>query len=43
MEQLQYAKANILGFVLNGSINGAGKRYQYGKAYRYDYGYYQYG
>lgn len=43
MEQLQYAKADILGFVLNGSINGAGKRYQYGKAYRYDYGYYQYG
>jgi capsular exopolysaccharide synthesis family protein len=43
MEQLQYAKANILGFVLNGSVNGAGKRYQYGNAYRYDYGYYQYG
>lgn len=41
MEQLQYTKANILGFVLNGSVNGAGKRYQYGKAYRYDYGYYQ--
>ena len=43
MEQLKYAKANILGFVMNGSANGAGKRYQYGKAYRYDYGYHQYG
>lgn len=43
MEQLKYAKANILGFVMNGSANGAGKRYKYGKAYRYDYGYYQYG
>lgn len=43
MEQLQYAKANILGFVMNGS-SGAGKRYQYGKAYRYDHSYYnQYG
>lgn len=43
MEQLRYAKANILGFVMNGSVNGAGKRYQYGKAYRYDNSYYQYG
>lgn len=43
MEQLKYAKANILGFVMNGSANGAGKRYKYGKASRYDYGYYQYG
>ena len=43
MEQLKYAKSNILGFVLNGSINGAGKHYQYGNAYRYDYGYYQHG
>lgn len=43
MEQLQYAKANILGFVMNGSVNGAGKRYQYGKAYRYDSAYTQYG
>lgn len=41
MEQLQYAKANILGFVLNGSVGG-NKRYQYGKAYRYDNAYYQY-
>lgn len=43
MEQLKYAKANILGFVMNGSANGAGKRYKYGKAYRYSDGYYQYG
>lgn len=43
MEQLQYAKANILGFVMNGSVNGAGKRYKYGNAYRYNDGYYQYG
>ena len=44
IEQLQYAKANILGFVMNGSVNGAGKRYQYGKAYRYsnDYRYSSY-
>ena len=42
MEQLEYAKANILGFVLNGSAGGS-KRYQYGKAYRYDNAYYQYG
>ena len=36
MEQLKYAKANILGFVMNGSTNGAGKRYHYGTAYRYE-------
>ena len=29
MEQLRYAKANILGFVMNGCIEGAGKHYQY--------------
>jgi len=43
MEQLKYANANILGFVMNGSVNGARKRYQYGKGYRYDNAYYQYG
>lgn len=43
MDQLKYVKANILGFVMNGSANGAGKRYKYGKAYRNEYGYYQYG
>lgn len=31
MEQLRYAKANILGFVMNGSVSGAGKRSQYSK------------
>lgn len=40
MQQLQYVKANILGFVMNGSVNGAGKRYQYGKAYKYGNAYY---
>ena len=29
LEQLRYAKANILGFVMNGCIEGAGKHYQY--------------
>lgn len=29
VEQLRYAKANILGFVMNGCIEGAGKHYQY--------------
>ena len=29
MEQLRYAGANILGFVMNGCIEGAGKHYQY--------------
>lgn len=43
MEQLKYAKANILGFVMNGSNNGAGKRYKSGNAYRYDYDYYRNG
>ncbi len=41
MQQLNYAKANILGFVLNGCVEGAGKRYQYNKqkyAYQYQYG-----
>lgn len=33
IEQLQYAKANILGFVMNGCVEGAGKRYQYGQKY----------
>ena len=40
MEQLQYAKANILGFVVNGSVAGR-KRYQYGYAYRYGDAYYR--
>lgn len=43
LEQLRYAKANMLGFVLNGCVEGAGKRYQYGKKYDYRYDRYQYG
>ena len=38
MDQLRYAKANILGFVMNGCVAGAGKRYQY-----YNQKYYRYG
>lgn len=41
VEQLRYAKANILGFVMNGCIEGAGKHYQY-KNQKY-YKYYKYG
>lgn len=37
VEQLRYARANILGFVMNGCVEGAGKHYQYSnkKYYRY--------
>lgn len=35
MEQLRYAKTNILGFVMNGCIEGAGKHYQYKNQYYY--------
>lgn len=37
VDQLTYAKANIVGFVVNGSVEGAGKRYKYGNGY-YKYG-----
>lgn len=37
MEQLKYARANVLGFVVNGSVEGSGKRYQYSNRY-YQYG-----
>ena len=33
VEQLRYAKANILGFVLNGCVDGAGKHHQYNRQY----------
>ena len=36
--QLRYAKANILGFVMNGCVEGAGKHYQYKNRYYYKYG-----
>lgn len=35
LEQLRYAKANILGFVMNGCVEGTGKRYQYNQPYYY--------
>jgi len=35
MSQLNYANINILGFVVNGALEGSGKKYQYNK-----YGYY---
>ena len=31
MQQLNYAGVNILGFVVNGAMEGSGKKYQYGK------------
>lgn len=39
MEQLQYAKANVLGFVMNGCVASAGKHYHYNQQpyyYRYE-------
>lgn len=38
VDQLRYAKANILGFVLNGCMEGSGKRYQYHQLQQYRYG-----
>ena len=36
LEQLNYAKANVLGVVVNGSVEGTGQRYQYrNQPYRY--------
>ena len=37
MEQLRYAKANILGFVMNGCVEGTGKHYQYKNQYSNNY------
>lgn len=37
MSQMEYANVNILGFVVNGALEGSGKRYQYGS---YSSGYY---
>lgn len=37
VDQLTYAKAKIVGFVVNGSVEGSGKRYKYGNGY-YKYG-----
>ena len=33
VEQLKYAGINILGFVVNGALEGSGKKYIYGKYY----------
>ena len=33
MAQLHIANVNILGFVVNGAMEGSGKKYQYGGAY----------
>lgn len=38
VDQLRYAKANILGFVLNGCMEGSGKHYQYHQLQQYRYG-----
>ena len=41
MQQLDYAGVRILGFVMNGALEGSGKKYQYGKySYGSNYGYY---
>ena len=32
MQQLKYASVNVLGFVVNGAMEGSGKNYQYGKS-----------
>ena len=40
LTQLSYADINILGFVVNGALEGSGKRYQYGKYGYSSYGYY---
>ncbi len=37
IQQLQYVGANILGYVMNGALEGAGKSYQYGKKSYYGY------
>jgi capsular exopolysaccharide synthesis family protein len=35
MQQLRYAEVNILGFVMNGAMEGSGKGYGYGKYGKY--------
>ena len=42
MSQLNYAGINILGFVMNGAMEGSGKGYQYGKYGKNSYGSYGY-
>lgn len=38
--QMNYANINILGFVINGALEGSGKKYQYSKYGYYNKGYY---
>ena len=35
VQQLKYAKVNLLGFVMNGCVEGSGKHYQYNHYYQY--------
>lgn len=39
MSQLEYANINVLGFVVNGALEGSGKKYQYGYYGKYGGGY----
>ncbi len=40
MQQLEYAGANVLGFVINGALEGSSKKYQYSSTYGYYNNYY---
>ena len=40
MQQLDYAGVNLLGFVVNGALEGSSKKYQYDKKYGYYNNYY---
>ena len=40
ISQMNYANINILGFVVNGALEGSGKKYQYNKYGYYNKGYY---
>ncbi len=42
MQQLDYAGVKVLGFVVNGAMEGSGKKYQYGKYGKYGYSSYGY-
>ena len=40
MQQLEYAGVQVLGFVVNGALEGSGKKYQYNSKYGYYNNYY---
>ena len=40
MQQLDYAGVNVMGFVVNGALEGSSKKYQYDKKYGYYNNYY---